>query len=155
MDNTIRNVDDLRLEISRLQEIKTGQEVVLREHFNSPQAILRTATHLFSRSRPTSGTNSKAGHDLIGYLSKTFLPLTLNKTLFRKSGFVMRAIVRLVSGKISHFINDESAGTLWNKVKTALPQGVQEQLSPEKKKSVLHFLSSDSNRKNRAARSSK
>jgi demethoxyubiquinone hydroxylase (CLK1/Coq7/Cat5 family) len=73
---------------------------------------------LFPRSLTTEGkSTSFFDQDLVGLISRFVLPFTLNKTIFRKSGFIVKAIVGLVSQKASHFISEDTVVGLWDKVK--------------------------------------
>jgi hypothetical protein len=54
--------------------------------------------------------------DLAGLLSRFILPFTLNKTIFRNSGFIVKTLVSLVSQKASHFINEDVVAGFWEKV---------------------------------------
>jgi len=47
------------------------------------------------------------------------LPLALNKTIFKNSNFLVKALVGLVSQKASHYISEDSVGSVWHKVAAA------------------------------------
>jgi len=136
MDVAINNSTDLNLEITRLQGVKSVQEAAIKQHFNSPQAILGTITSIIRKK----DNQTFAGNDITAWLSKTLLPLTLDKTVFRKSGFVVRALVRLLSRKASSLINDKNMTPLWDKIKGILPEAIVEKISPKKKRSFLRLL---------------
>jgi len=53
----------------------------------------------------------------VSILSRFLIPLTLNKTLFKNSGFLIKTIVGLVSQKASGYVNEESVIGIWDKVK--------------------------------------
>jgi hypothetical protein len=50
--------------------------------------------------------------------SRFLLPFTLNKTLFRRSNFLIKMLVRIASQRVSRLINEKSVGTIWDKIKT-------------------------------------
>jgi hypothetical protein len=117
MDLPIRNIDDLHGEIFRLKEQEREQSIALGQRFKSPSAIFSTVASLFHNPANADGTKSSSffNQDIIGLLSRFLLPLTLNKTIFRNSGFVVKAIVGLVSQKASHFITEDTVVSLWEK----------------------------------------
>jgi hypothetical protein len=130
MDAVIYNVSDLKDEIDRLKASKKVQEEAIASHFKSPGAIFHTITSAFksSPSANTSGGILGGGQDIVSLLSRFVLPLVLNKTLFRSSNFIIKTIVGLLSQQASGFINEKSIGTLWDKVKSIIPN-----ITPKKK----------------------
>jgi hypothetical protein len=116
----IRNISDLQNEIARLKELEHEQGTVLKQRFSSPTAIFASVYSLFSGSSGSDGATKSSifDQDFIGLLSRILLPFTLNKTLFRNSGFIVKALVGLVSQKASHFINEESVTNIWDKAKS-------------------------------------
>jgi hypothetical protein len=123
MDLPVKNIDDLRLEIYRLKGLEEQQSFALRQRFNNPLAIFSSIVSLFTGSQGTEGikTGSIFNLDIIQLMSSFLLPLTLNKTLFRKSNFLTKAFVRIVSRKASQFINQDSISNIWDKVKSIFP----------------------------------
>jgi hypothetical protein len=120
MDAPINNIIDLRLEIVRLKGLEVEQSYAISQRFKSPGAILSTFFSLFSGTPSADGTKSAGfwDQDFVGLISRFLLPFTLNKTLFRNSNFLIKAIVGLVSQKASHFITEDSVMGLWDKVKS-------------------------------------
>jgi len=117
MDIPIRNISDLRGEIYRLKELTKEQNTALGERFKNPVALFSTVKSLFSkRVDPDSKSSSFFDQDLVGLISRFVLPFTLNKTIFRHSGFIVKTIVGLVSQKASHFITEDSVTSVWDKV---------------------------------------
>ncbi|MGN6637611.1 MAG: hypothetical protein ACTHJ8_01770 [Mucilaginibacter sp.] len=112
-DVSINNVNDLKAEIVRLRMLKDEQGAAIKSRFNSPSATFSTISSIFF----------KPGHkilnqDFVGMLSRVLLPLTLNKTIFRHSGFLVKGLVGFLSQKASHFISEDSVMGLWGKVKS-------------------------------------
>jgi hypothetical protein len=54
--------------------------------------------------------------DFLGIISRIILPLTLNKTVFRNSNFLIKGLVGFLSQKASHFISEDSVTGLWDKI---------------------------------------
>ena len=118
MDVQVRNINDLRSEIERLREMERAQSVALGQRFSSPSATFSTIFSLFSGSTGAGGTRSSFfDQDIVALLSRFILPFTLNKTVFRNSGFLVKTLVGLVSQKASHFITEDSVVNIWDKIK--------------------------------------
>lgn len=116
MNTLIRNSTDLRAEIFRLQQQKLEKEHVLKHHFSSPAAIFSTVISLLSGNSKHDDENAPK-QDWVGFLSRFILPLTLNKTLFKGSGFIVKALVGLASQKASTYISGDAVTGLWDKAK--------------------------------------
>ena len=123
MDYPVKNIDELRLEIYRLKGLEKQQSAVIREHFKNPLTIFSSFTSLFSGKQQGEGIKKEGvfNLDIVQLISGILLPFTLNKTIFRRSNFLVKAIVRLFSQKASVFINESSVGSLWDKIKTLIP----------------------------------
>ncbi|TSD64550.1 hypothetical protein FFF34_011600 [Inquilinus sp. KBS0705] len=119
MDTPIRNIFELQTEIGRLKNLEAQQAIALKTRFAGPSAIFSTFMSLFPKSPDTDGVKS-AGlfqQDFLGLLSRFVLPITLNKTLFKHSNFIVKALVGILSQKASHYISEDAVGGLWSKVK--------------------------------------
>jgi len=118
MNFNIRNIDDLHGEISRLTDLHQEQKIALGHRFSSPSAIFSTVLTLFPKG-VANGVRGAGfiGQDLVSLISRIALPLTLNKTIFRHSGFIIKTLVGLVSQKASNFITEDSVSSVWNKAK--------------------------------------
>jgi hypothetical protein len=117
MDKPIRNSVDLREEIIRLRALEKEQELALKLRFNSPAATFSTIYSLFPKGAGGENRHNIFNQDFVSILSRFLVPLTLNKTLFRNSGFIVKTLVGLVSQKASGYINEESVISVWDKVK--------------------------------------
>ena len=119
MEVPIRNSWDLRQEIVRLRELEQEQGLALKERFSSPMAVFSTVYSLFPKSSDSGEHKTNIfNQDYISILSRFLIPLTLNKTLFKNSGFIIKALVGLVSQKASGYINEGSVAGIWDKVKS-------------------------------------
>lgn len=120
MDTSINNISDLKAEIIRLHSIEEQQSIQLKARFNTPAALFHTLISAFPKSPSTSGDDKSSifNQDFVGLLSRIFLPLTLNKTIFRNSNFIVKALVGFLSQKASHFISEDSVAGLVDKVKS-------------------------------------
>nr|WP_294792903.1 hypothetical protein [uncultured Mucilaginibacter sp.] len=116
MNTLIRNRSDLRTEIFRLQQAKLEKEITLKQHFSSPGAILSTVYGLITSSSK-SDDKDEPKQDWVGFISRFIIPLTLNKTLFRGSGFLMKALVGIASQKAANYVSTDTVTGIWDKAK--------------------------------------
>jgi hypothetical protein len=119
MDTPIRNIFELQGEISRLKNLEAEQAVALKARFHSPSAIFSTMLTVFPKSPTVDGVKSSGlfNQDFLGLISRFVLPLTLNKTIFKNSNFIVKTLVGIVSQKASHYISEDAVGGIWSKAK--------------------------------------
>lgn len=115
-DIVINNAGDLKAEIIRLRMLREEQGAAIKERFSSPSAIFSTVVSVFPKR--SESKNDIFHQDFLGIISRILLPLTLNKTIFRNSNFLIKALVGFASQKASHFISEDSIMGLWDKVKS-------------------------------------
>ena len=120
MNLPIRNTVELRSAIMHLQEQENEQSIALKKRFSNPAAVFSTVMSLFPKSENSDGSkgNGLFNQDFVGLISRFVLPIALNKTLFRHSNFIVKALVGLVSQKASHYISEDSVGSVWDKAKS-------------------------------------
>jgi hypothetical protein len=114
MNPAIKNINDLQTEIQRLRLLRDAQGAAIKARFSSPSTTFST---IFSVFVP-EGSRAIFKQDLFGLLSRILLPVTLNKTVFRNSGFLVKGLVSLVSQKASNYISEDSIIAAWDKVKS-------------------------------------
>jgi hypothetical protein len=118
MEPIIKNSWDLRQEIIRLKGVEEQQAVALKARFSSPVAVLTTLYSLFPKANNTGENKTNIfNQDFVSILSRFLIPFTLNKTLFKNSGFIIKALVGLVSQKASGYVNEDLVMGVWDKVK--------------------------------------
>ena len=121
MDPSIKNSWDLRQEIVRLKGLEAEKSIALKARFSSPAAIFSTVYSLFPKTHHNGEDRSNIfNQDFVSIISRFLIPLTLNKTLFKNSGFLVKAIVGLVSQKASGYVNEESVVSIWDKAKALI-----------------------------------
>ena len=130
MDLPIKNIDDLRLEIYRLRGLEQEQSIALSKRFSSPSALISTIFSLFPKSATVDGEKVSGffDQDIVGLISRVILPLVLNKTIFRHSNFIMKAVVSILSQKASHFISEDSVSSIWHVVKSLFKSKAREDI---------------------------
>ncbi|TFF35172.1 hypothetical protein [Mucilaginibacter psychrotolerans] len=127
MNTLIQNANDLKLEIARLKNLEVEQSVALKSRFASPAAIFSTAMTLFPKSPTVDGVKNESffSQDFLGLLSRILLPLTLNKTLFKHSNFLVKTLVGILSQKASHYISEDAVQGIWGKAKALFAKFTQ------------------------------
>lgn len=134
MDLPIRNIDNLHSEIARLTGLQQQQKEALHERFSSPSALFATALSLFPKSPTTDSIRGNLlNQDYFGLISRIVLPLALNKTIFRHSNFIIKALVGMLSQKASHFISEDSVSSLWDKAKGLFNKVTGKNKAPKEK----------------------
>lgn len=121
MDIPVKNIFDLQAEIIRLEKVRQEQEMVLKQRFSSPGAILASVRSIFpqgSGGEQGAGGGSFFSPDIVSLISRFVLPLALNKTLFKNSGFIIKTLVGLASQKASSYISEDSVTSVWGRVKS-------------------------------------
>ncbi|HWZ04521.1 MAG TPA: hypothetical protein VNX40_12980 [Mucilaginibacter sp.] len=134
MDLPVRNIEDLRSEISRLKGLEQEQSVALAQRFKSPGAILSSIISIF-HNPANAGERKESGffdQDIVSLISRFVLPITLNKTIFRNSGFIIKTLVGLVSQKASAFITEDMLVGLWDKAKSLFKSKTPEETPAHK-----------------------
>ncbi|RWY55829.1 hypothetical protein [Mucilaginibacter gilvus] len=119
MEILIQNVNDLKAEITRLKNLEVEKAVALKQRFSSPAAIFSTAMTLFPKSPTVDGVKNESffNQDFLGLISRIALPLTLNKTIFKHSNFLVKTLVGILSQKASHYISEDAVSGVWGKAK--------------------------------------
>ncbi len=126
---------DLKNEIYRLKGLEREKGAALKERFSSPGAIFSTVFSMFKSNEPDDKDGGIFRQDFLGVISRFIIPFTLNKTLFRNSNFLVKALVGLVSQKASHFVSEDSVEGVWDKAKGLFGKAVHLfDKSPKKKK---------------------
>ena len=121
MDTPIYTRADLRNEIFRLQGLEHEKSIALKQRFSNPMAVFSSVFSsvfsFFSGRSAATKDDGIFGQDFVGVISRVLLPLTLNKTIFKHSGFLVKTLVGLASQKVSHYISEDSVSNVWDKAK--------------------------------------
>lgn len=111
----IHNIDELRAEIVQLKHKKKEQELAIKKHFSSPSAIIGTLVSTVKHSDAAASLFNL--DEIIGMVSRLVLPVALNKTIFRKSNFITKAVVAMLSQQASGLINESTIVSVWETIK--------------------------------------
>lgn len=130
MSTKINNIVELKAEIARLKLLKVEQEaylsdqyVLLRKKVDIPSRVLGTIASsipgvdmvkgLFSAAVPSKQS------DKTDWLSNTLrlgLPLVLNRTLLRNTGWLKKGLLLFASERAANEINQDRVGSAISKV---------------------------------------
>jgi hypothetical protein len=123
----INSASDLRAEMDRLRDLERQQKLALKARFQSPSAVFHTALSLFPKSPDGKGI-AFFNQDIFGILSRVVLPVTLNRTLFKNSNFLVKTLVGFLSQKASHYISEGAVTGFWDKVKSVFERKQKEEV---------------------------
>lgn len=138
--NTIRNKQDLKREVQKLNQVKRQQEEFLMDQYhllkqkvNAPLRFANKFMDFVPGADFAKGLFSFKDYKNIeqdkDWLSKGFriiLPFFLNKTILRKSGWLKKALVFIASDGVIGQLNKDKAANILDKVTSFI--------SPKKKK---------------------
>ncbi len=119
MERAFTNLKDLRMEIDLLKIKKFEQEEVLKDKLTDPSAIFRTIYSHF-KSKPSSNKSfllDLFNQDIITNIARIIFPLALNKTLFKKSGFIVKTLITFLSQKVAKEFDNEAINRIIDKIK--------------------------------------
>lgn len=115
--SSFNTIEELQAEIGVLRIRKDQQETAIHEKFNGPGAIFKTVTSLFKSDSSKSLFDDIFNQDIITNISRVMLPMILNSSVFRKSGFITKTLVTLFSQKAAKNVNMDLITSLIDKVK--------------------------------------
>lgn len=114
----IKSLAELQLEISQLKHEYLLKEVQLKEDTKlyikqfSPVKLIKNFITPKSLSKLDEQTN------ISGTIMSFLLPMFLNKTVFRGSGFITKSIAALVSGKVGKSLDADKLSGIFSTVKS-------------------------------------
>lgn len=113
----IAHREELRAEIRRLTDQEDEQRIALKNRFRSPVSIFNSILTLFPKSSAAQGVPDLKffQQDFLSLISRFLLPLTLNKTLFRRSGILVKMLVALISQKAAAHITEETVEKIFER----------------------------------------
>ncbi|HCN83130.1 MAG TPA: hypothetical protein DIT07_05835 [Sphingobacteriaceae bacterium] len=115
--SSFNTIEELQAEIGILRMKRNGQEIAIHEKFNGPGAIFKTVKSLFISSDKKSLFDEVFNQDIITNISRVMLPMILNSSVFRGSGFITKTLVTLFSQKAAKNVNMDLIISMIEKVK--------------------------------------
>jgi hypothetical protein len=102
MDYNFNSIEDLRAQITIIEQDKLEQELyfeqklsAIKKGFTNPFGFI---TNLFKQT-DLNPNQTKFSADYITNIAKAFLPIILNKTILRGSGFFVKTLATIFSHK--------------------------------------------------------
>eukprot|EP01085_Mycamoeba_gemmipara_P000945 Mycagemm_TRINITY_DN10339_c3_g1::TRINITY_DN10339_c3_g1_i1::g.945::m.945 type:complete len:132 gc:universal TRINITY_DN10339_c3_g1_i1:418-23(-) len=114
----IGSLADLQLEMSRVKSEYLAKEDQLKADAKTYIKQFSPLNLIKDFFNPQSLLKLDEKTNLSGSIMSLILPLFLNKTVFRGSGFLTKGLAALVSGKIGKSLDAESLTGIFNKVKS-------------------------------------
>ena len=125
-NRNITNVDELRAEISRLTLLQKEQEnylsdqfILLQDKIESPIRVFNKLTSWFPKIGNDLNSFSGATDTNSDWLTNSLrvgLPFLFNKVLFRKAGFLKKALLLIATQKMAGSVNQEKITKIIDKV---------------------------------------
>jgi len=124
-NRSIRNVDELKAEIARLKLLQKEQEsylsdqfILLKDKVESPIRFFNKITSWFPKL--TNNINSFGSSDLnsdwVTNSLRIGLPFLFNKVLFRKAGFIKKALLLVATQKMAGGLNQDKITKIIDKI---------------------------------------
>jgi hypothetical protein len=124
MEKSFNTLAELQTEIGILKVKRYQQESAIKEKLNGPVAVFKSIASLFKTAPgERSFLEELLGQDIITNISRFLLPIMLNSSIFKHSGFFTKTIVALFSQKAAKKINNDTVLSLVDKIKKMLNKG--------------------------------
>ncbi|SOD19797.1 hypothetical protein [Pedobacter xixiisoli] len=131
----IKSLAELHLEISRVKTDYQFKETQLKADAKSYIKQFSPINLIKDFLNPQSIMKFDEKTNLSGSIMSLILPMFLNKTVFRGSGFITKSIAALVSGKIGKSLDAESLTGIFSKAKSLFSS-----FTSKKKKTNVNFV---------------
>lgn len=131
----IKSLAELEIEISRVKVDYQLKETQLKEDAKTYIKQFSPINLIKNFLNPQSLTKFDEKTNISGTIMSFLLPLFLNKTVFRGSGFLTKSLAALVSGKVGKSLDAESITGLFSKAKSLFTS-----LTSKRKKADVNFV---------------
>lgn len=121
MKANIQNTEDLRAEIERLGQVRVEMETELKIEAYKITAKITAPLLLLGKLYDFLGfgkgkSESKEGGDWVSSIFRIGLPVLMNRFIFPKSGFLMKAFIGLISQNAVKSFNKDFMSKIIEKV---------------------------------------
>lgn len=119
MERAFTSLAELRTEIDLLKIKQFHQEELLKDKLSDPSEIFHTVSSFFKK-KPSANKSFLQGllnQDIVTNLARVLLPIVLNTTLFKKSGFITKTLVTFLSQKAAKKVDTGAITGLTDKIK--------------------------------------
>lgn len=124
-ESKIRNLGELRLEITRLKTLAKAQEDYLSDQYHlfndkiaAPVRFVKSLLTWVPGANLAKGlfTQKNKDEDWLSKVLRIGLPVILNRLFLRKAGFIKRALVTLLSQQAAGAVNKDTLASVVSKV---------------------------------------
>lgn len=116
--NNIRTLEDLHAEVQRLKTDYTLKGELLKTDAKTYVKQFTLGGLIKKYATPSGFLKFDEKTNISSKIMSVVLPLLLNKTIFRGSGILTKALGALVSGKVGQSLDAESLSGIFNMVKS-------------------------------------
>lgn len=115
--SNIQNLDDLHAKKRELKVIYTLKQNMLKSDTKIFLKQFTIGALIRKYATPNSLLKVDDKFNISGTIMSFVLPMVMNSTLFRGSGFITKALVKLASGKLGKTLDIEHLSAIFNSVK--------------------------------------
>ncbi len=116
--NNINTLDDLHRQVQLLRADYVQRGELLKQDTKSYVKQFTLGNLIKKYATPSSFLKLDEKTNISGKIMSVALPMLLNSTLFRGSGFITKALGALVSGKVGKSLDAEHLSGIFNAVKS-------------------------------------
>ncbi len=116
--NNINTLDDLHTQVQLLKVDYTQRGVMLKQDAKHYVSQFTLGNIIKKYATPSGFLKFDEKTNISSKIMGIVLPLLLNKTIFRGSGFITKAVATLVSGKVGQSLDGEHLSGIFNAVKS-------------------------------------
>ena len=116
--NNIRTLEDLHAEVQRLKIDYTQRGEMIKVDAKTYVQQFTLGGLIKKYATPSGFLKFDEKTNISSKIMSVVLPLILNKTIFRGSGLITKALGALVSGKVGQSLDAESLSGIFNMVKS-------------------------------------
>ncbi len=116
--NNIRTLEDLHAEVQRLKTDYTQRGEMIKVDAKTYVQQFTLGGLIKKYATPSGFLKFDEKTNISSKIMSVVLPLILNKTIFRGSGLITKALGALVSGKVGQSLDAESLSGIFNMVKS-------------------------------------
>ncbi len=116
--NNIRTLEDLHAEVQRLKADYTQRGEMIKVDAKTYVQQFTLGGLIKKYATPSGFLKFDEKTNISSKIMSVVLPLILNKTIFRGSGIITKALGALVSGKVGQSLDAESLSGIFNMVKS-------------------------------------
>jgi hypothetical protein len=116
--NNINTLEDLHTQVQALKADYTQRGELLKEDSKNYVKQFSPGNLIKKFATPSSFLKFDEKTNISSKIMSIVLPLLLNKTLFRGSGLITKALGALISGKVGKSLDGENLSGIFNMVKS-------------------------------------